>query len=356
MNYTGKEPLISHQCVLGVHVLVVITNFLSVLFSISWVCYIYAQINHTRRVQRRLEGDVARLEESRTKIKQYLLYLVIMVIEAFHVALRLVIYIIFTVLDFINVDARCEIIDKYRAYSFIENLMPYQFIWIGLSHSLALALMISLIVTLLFLRETYSYYEKNLKWFKIWIIIGFIQFPIVWLLLSIPWVALLGSILFTIFAIIDFIMLYPTSKRLLSILNMRLFDLRYEHDKYISFRRALLKFKLFGLFLVSLLVYLVGIILAHLGIWLSISPCYFSRYLNIAFNPNTTEVQRIADVASVVWLLDYLAILQFDVALLVGNIGYLIYRRFSMKDVNAETRQLLRDYTDSVSKARNCSL
>ena len=352
MNHTDKEPLINHIGVLVFHLLVVVTNVVSVLFSVSWVWYICAQINQTRKIKRRFErehGEVTTIRELESKIKKYYLYLVIMVIEAFHVALRLIIYIIFTVLDFLEIDAHCETIDEYRAYYFIESLMPYQFIWIGLSHSLALALMISLIVTLLFLRETYSYYEKRFRWVKIWIIIGIIQFLLVWSLLSIPWVALLGSTIFTVFAVIDFLMLYKASKRLLSVLNMRLFDLRYEHQKYWSFRKSLLKFKWFGSFLLSLMVYLFGIIFAHLAIWLSISPCYFDKYFNIGVHLNTTEVQIVADVASVIWLLDYLAILQFDLALVGGNIAYLIYTRVSMRNVNAETRQLLRDYTDSVS-------
>ena len=324
---------------------------MSVLFSVSWVWYICAQIIQTRKIKRRFErehGEVTNIRELESKIKKHYLYLVIMVIEAFHVALRLIIYIIFTVLDFFELDAHCDTIDEYRAYYFIESLMPYQFIWIGLSHSLALALMISLIVTLLFLRETYSYYEKRFRWIKIWIIIGIIQFLSVWSLLSIPWVALLGSAIFTIFAVVDFFMLYKASKRLLSVLNMRLFDLRYE-QKYWSFRNSLLKFKWFGYFLLSLMVYLFGIIFAHLAIWLSISPCYFDTYFNIGVHLNTTEVQIIADVASVVWLLDYLAILQFDLTLVGGNIAYSIYTCVSMRNVNAETRQLLRDYTDSVT-------
>ena len=352
MNHTDKEPLLSHIGIVF-HLLVVATNVVSILFSVSWVWYFCAQLNQTKKIKRRLEsehGEVTTIRELESKIKKYYLYLVIMVIEAFHVALRLITYIVFTVLDFIEFDADCVIIDEYRAYYFIESLMPYQFIWIGLSHSLALALMISLIVTLLFLRETYSYYEKRFRWVKIWIIIGIIQFLSVWSLLLIPWVALLGSTIFTVFAVIDFFMLYKTSKRLLSVLNMRLFDLRYE-QRYWSFRNSLLKFKWFGYFLLSLMVYLFGIVFAHLAIWLSISPCYFDRYFNTGVHLNTTEMQIVADVASVVWLLDYLAILQFDLALVGGNLAYLIYARVSKRNVNAETRQLLRDYTDSVSNS-----
>ena len=346
-----QEPLIGHWWVFGFHVTIVVTNILSLFFSISWVWYICAQINITRRVQKRLEreyGDLNSLKETQTKKTKYIFYLVVMLIEALHVALRLIIYIIFTILDFFYLDVECTTIGQYRAYYFIENLMPYQFIWIGLSHSLALALMISLIITLIFLRESYSYYKKNFKWIKFWFVFGCIQLPAVWLLLSIPWVALLGSISFIFFAIVDFSMLYTTAKRLFSILNMRLFDLRYENE-YHMFRRALLKFRWFGLFLLSLGVYLIGIFLAHLAIWLSISPCYFQHYLNIGYNPNTTEVLTIANVASVAWLLDYLAIAQFDIVLVFGNILYFIYARATMKDTNAETRLLLRRYTESIS-------
>ena len=97
-----------------------------------------------------------------------------MVIEALHVLFRLIIYIVFTVFDFLptirpentfSIPGSTDG-DFNKAFNFIEEVEPYQFIWIGLSHCLILALMISLIVTMLFLRETYSYYDRDYKLIK----------------------------------------------------------------------------------------------------------------------------------------------------------------------------------------------
>ena len=348
------EPIINSTAVFIIHLVIVATNVLSMIFSIAWVCYICLRLKNIRKQAGREDVfDSVELKNLRNKQNKYYLFLAVMIIEAIHVALRLVIYIVFTTLDmFPNIlQPGCTIIGKYKAYQFIESLQPYQFIWIGLSHSFALALVVSMHITMLYLREMYSYYEKTFKWVKIWFVIGIAQFLSVWIFLSIPYIALIGSVLFTVYALVDFVALFRAAKRLLAILNMRLFDLQYEPTEYNRFRRSMLKLQWLGFFLLSLFIYLVGIILAHIAIWTSLSPCFFETYYKINFPVlNATQVETVANVGSILWLLDYVAIFQFDAVLLSANLIYLIYTRLSRKNIREETRHLMEQYSDSITR------
>ena len=345
------EPLINSTLVFIIHLVIIVTNVLGVIFSTSWVCYICLRLKKMRKKARNDILESMDLKNLKNKLKKYYLFLAVMIIEAIHVALRLGIYIVFTILDQFPYKADCGTIGEYKAYQFIVSLQPYQFIWIGLSHSFALALVVSMTITMLYLRETYSYYDKNLKWIKIWIVIGIVQFLSVWIFLSIPYIALIGSLLFTVYAFVDFAMLFRAAKRLLAILNMRLFDLQYEPTEYTRFRRSMVKIQWLGFFLLSLFVYLVGIVLAHVAIWMSLSPCYLDTYFHVKFPVlNATQVETVANVASIVWLLDYVAILQFDVVLMLANLFYLIYTRLSRSNIREETRHLMEQYNDSISR------
>ena len=297
----------------------------------------------------------------KTKIHKHYFFLSVMVIEALHVLFRLIIYIVFTVFDFLPIIRPENTFtipgstdgDFNKAFNFIEEVEPYQFIWIGLSHCLILALMISLIVTMLFLRETYSYYDRDYKLIKFWIDFGVVQFSMVFVFLSIPYIAMMGSVLFTIFSFIDFAGLVYAGKRLHVILKMRLFDLKWEPDKYDSFKRRLLRFKWLYIFLISLLIYLIGIVLAHLAIWLSVSPYYFKQYFHYPYSFQSYVVNSILDSASIAWILDYLAILQFDIVLVGGNLLYLLYTRLTQRNVNKEAKRLVDDYTNELLSRYN---
>ena len=336
------EPIINSTAVFIIHLVIVATNVLSMIFSISWVCYICLRLKNIRKQARR--EDV--FDSVELKQNKYYLFLVVMIIEAIHVASRLVIYIVFTTFDKFPYHSSCTIIGKYKAYQFIESLQPYQFIWIGLSHSFALALVVSMHITMLYLREMYSYYEKTFKWVKIWFVIGIVQFLSVWIFLSIPYIALIGSVLFTVYALVDFVALVRAAKRLLAILNVRLLELKNEPTEYNRFRQSMLKLQWLGFFLLSLFIYLVGIILAHIAIWTSLSPCFLETYYNVTFPVlNATQVETVANVGSIAWLLDYVAIFQFDMVLLSANLIYLIYTRLSRKNIREETRHLIDDGT-----------
>ncbi|KAI6660546.1 hypothetical protein LOD99_14130 [Oopsacas minuta] len=355
-NTPIPDVIINHTAVTTFHIILIVTNVVGVLFSISWVIYVWSKLEKIKKQLKRVDVlNTLEINEMRNKVIKYYLYLAVMIIEAIHVLLRLVIYIVFTAFDFLPHEPSqptCHIIGNYSAYYFIERLQPYQFIWIGLSHSFAIALIISLIVTMLYLRESYSYYERRFKWIKRWLVIGIVQFFAVWVFLSIPYMAPIGSIIFTLSTILDFAFLVKAARRLLAILNMRLFDLKFEPEKYSTFRRSLIKFQWLGIFLLSLMLYLIGIVFAHIAIWLSVSPCFFSTYYNIPYVLTDTQVDTISNVASIVWLLDYVAIFQFDIVLLAGNIIYMIYTRISRKNINDETRQLMNDYSNSLTDYR----
>ena len=361
-------PIIPFQVVWGFHILITVTNLFGLLFSALWVFYISCEVKRIQRILKRLKLQILaeeimhKMKEMRTKLHKYYFYLAVMVIEALHVLFRLIIYIVFTGLDFdsylqaandnltnssVTYEDKCIFVEEFNeAFNFIERAEPYQFIWIGLSHCLILALMLSLIVTMFFLRETYSYYDRDYKLIKFWIKFGVVQFSMVFVFLSIPYIAMMGSVLFTTFSFIDFAGLVYAGKRLHVILKMRLFDLQWEPDKYDSFKRRLLRFKWLYIFLISLLIYLIGIVLAHLAIWLSVSPCYFNRFF---FYPYTLpHVYNILNSASFFWVLDYLAILQFDIVLVGGNLIYLLYAKLTQKSANKETKRLLNDYTNEL--------
>lgn len=349
---TAPEPLINSTAVFVIHLVIVVTNVLSMVFSISWVCFVCLRLKNIRKQAGRVEVfDSVELKDLRNKRNKYYLFLIVMIIEAIHVGLRLWVYIAFTVFDKFPYKLNCTIIEDYKAYQFIVSLQPCQFTWIGLSHSFALALVISMNITVQFIRESYSYYEKSFRWIKIWIVFGSVQFLSVWIFLSIPYIALIGSALFIVFAFVDYVALFRAAKRLLTILNMRLFDLKYEPLEYTRFRRSMLKLQWLGFFLLSLFIYMFGIVLAHVAIWTSLLPCFLDKYYSINWPVfNATQVETVANVGSIVWLLDYIAIFQFDVVLVSVNLFYLLYTRVTRTNIREETRHLMEQYNDSITR------
>ena len=348
------QPLIPYTCGTVFHIIIVITNFVSLLFSLGWVCYIVVKLSKIRLVLRRLrlltqEPEFARIfEEQHTKRHKYYFFLTTTTLEACHVSLRLMTFAISTFFDFESA-AKCDWVQEYKAYDFITSKQPYQFIWISLSHCFVLSLMTTLIMTILFIRETYSYYARCYEQVWRWAYIGMLQFIICWALLISPYTGLAGSSLYLLCMTVDFVFLLAAGKKLYAVLIMRLLDLQFEPKEWVCMNRGITKFRrVSSIFMTSLFLYLIGVLCAHLGIWVSLSPCYFSKFFDIHFLFTQQKVQDLLDVASIIWLIDYLAVIQFDLVLISVNIVYIVSSRLHHRDVNEETRNLIANYREQV--------
>ena len=348
------QPLIPYTCGTVFHIIIVLTNFVSLVFSLGWVCYIIIQLSKIRLILRRLrlltrETEIARIfDEQQTKKHKYLFFLTTTILEACHVGLRLLTFAISTFFDFESA-AKCDWVEDYKAYDFITSKQPYQFIWISLSHCFVLSLMTTLIMTILFIRESYSYFARCYKQVWRWGYIGMFQFIICWALLISPYTGLAGSCLYLLCMGIDFVFLIVAGKKLYAVLIMRLLDLQFEPREWVCMNHGITKFRRVStIFITSLFFYLIGVLCAHLGIWVALSPCYFSKFFGIHFLFTQQKVQDILDVASVIWLIDYLAVIQFDLVLIAVNISYIVSSRLHHRDVNEETRDLIANYREQV--------
>lgn len=245
--------------------------------------------------------------------------------------------------------AKCDWVEDYKAYDFITSRQPYQFIWISLSHCFVLSLMTTLTMTILYIRESYSYYARCYRQVWRWGYIGMLQFIICWALLISPYTGLAGSSLYILCMIIDFIFLMSAGRKLYAVLIMRLLDLQFDPREWTCMYRGVTKFRrVSSIFMISLFVYLIGVFCAHLGIWVALSPCYFSKFFGIHFLFTQQKVQDILDVASIIWLVDYLAVIQFDLVLITVNIVYIVSSRLHHRDVNEQTRGLIANYREHV--------
>ncbi|KAI6645783.1 hypothetical protein LOD99_13046 [Oopsacas minuta] len=352
------QPLIPYICGTIFHIIIVVTNFVSLIFSLGWVGFILVKISKIRLILRRLElltqePETAKiLDELQTKKNKNYFFLSTTLLEASHVSLRLMTFAISTYFDF-EPSAKCDWVEDYKAYDFITSKQPYQFIWISLSHCLVLSLMTTLIMTILSIRESYSYFPRCFKWVWRWAYIGMLQFIICWALLISPYTGLAGSSLYIVCMAIDFVALIAAGRKLYAILVMRLLDLQFEPLEWSRMYRGMTIFRrVSSVFIVTLFFYLIGVLCAHLGIWVALSPCYFSKFFSIHFRFTKQKVQYILDVASIIWLIDYIAVIQFDLVLIVVNIAYIVYSRLNYRDVNQETRSVIARYREHVISTR----
>ena len=348
------EPLIPYIYGTFFHISIVITNAVSLFFSIGWVVFIILKLKKIRLVLKRLhlfveEHEIAKLlDEQQTKKYKYYFFMWTTILEACHVSLRLMTFAISTYFDFVP-DAKCDWVQEYKAYDFITSKQPYQFIWISLSHCFVLSLMTAIIMTMLYLRESYSYFARSYQWVWRWAYIGLLQFIVCWALLISPYTGLAGSSLYLVCVTLDFLVLIGVGRRLHAVLMMRLMDLQYEPREWLRMERGIIKFKrVSSVFIISLFLYLIGVLCAHLGIWVALSPCYFEKFFGIHFWFSKKKVQYIVDVASVIWLIDYIAVIQFDLVLIGVNVAYIVYARLSYRDVNEETRRIIANYREQV--------
>ena len=355
------EPLIPYTYGTIFHICIVITNAVSLFFSIGWVVFIVLKLKKIQLVLERLhllveENEIEKLlNEQQTKKYKYYFFLSTTILEACHVSLRLMTFAISTYFDFFPA-AKCDWVQRYKAYDFITSIQPYQFIWISLSHCFVLTLMTSVIMTMLYIRESYSYFAHTYKWVWRWAYIGLFQFIVCWALLISPYSGLAGSSLYITCMTLDFLVLIAVGRRLHSALIMRLMDVQYEPREWLRMERGIIRFKRVStVFIISLFLYLIGVLCAHLGIWVALSPCYFEKFFGIHFIFNKEKVQYIVDVASVIWLIDYIAVIQFDLVLIGVNVAYIVQSRLSYRDVNEETRQIITNYREQVlSDGRRC--
>ena len=349
-----REPIIPYLVGTVFHIVIVFTNLIGLIFSISWVLFIFLKLRTIENILKRLNlqshtAEIIKLkEEQQTRKNKYCFFLSTTVLEACHVSLRLMTFSISSYFDFVPAPD-CKWVDEYRAYDFITSRQPYQFIWISLAHCFVLSLMTTLIMTILFLRESYSYFEPVYDWVWRWASIGLVQFILCWALLLSPYTGLVGSILYILFVWVDYFVLIAVGRKLYALLLMRLIDLQFDPIEWGRLNRGISKFRrVSSVFMLSFFIYIIGIICSHLGIWVGLSPCYFEKFFSIQIFFTLEKVQLLLDIASIIWLADYIAVIQFDLVLICVNIVYIVYSRMSYRDINEETRRLVSRFQEDV--------
>ena len=340
LNVTAFHPLISENLLDGFLLMIAIINSIASLFSIGWLAYIGRKTVSLKRELKCIGGNTRDVEVCRnryniqTQLNRNLLMLCILVVEALHLIIKGIGFGLFFVFEKLNETEENFIISSnlLNSYKPVRDFryFPITLVRVGISNGFLLFFMVLLSNLMIYLIKAYGEH-KNYKTVRLYFIFGLVQFLIVLVTMSAIQTALLGSLIVTLFSIMDYVILIRSRNRLVWALKKWRFDGGYYEDKqtYRNRSKYLLSFKKWTrALLISLSVYLISVLADNAGNWIIMiapNPCFVERYYGLALPiPSELGLTVILNLAYFLFVLANLGTLQFDLFLFFSNLVYYI--------------------------------
>ena len=344
--------------------LILTMNSIAFLFSIGWLVFIVKESISLRRKLRAISKNTRDIEvrrnryNIRTHLHRNLLIVCILVVEALHLIIKGLGFGLFFVFEQLNeTDSRFIISSNiFEGFGPIKAYRHFQVTLIrtGFTNGCLLLFIILLSNLMIYLFKAYGEH-KDFKKIKLFFIIGFAQFSIVFVLMSIINTTLYGSIILAIFLIIDYIILIRSRNRLALGLRIWQYDGGYYEDMH-TFRKrrkhCLRFFKWTRALLISLVIYLFSVLAENVGNWIVmfvLNPLFVKEHYKIlAFSESSScsgYNASIITLAFFFFVLSNIGTLQFDFFLLFSNLIYymLIHCYFTTPHRDRAVRQSVRN-------------
>ena len=321
-----------------------------------WVYRIIQKVRTTFKEMKTLRGEDNTLKKIRTvknKQSKHIFFLCFMLLFVMHICVRSFIYIMFVVAEYFVEEHPCIENTTVTGLKFIHSIEMFVFPMLLVSGTLFIAVLISLGTFLLFVRETYNYFGKKVKWIKIWIFIGVVQVIIITVLQLIPWLIMFGSVVLACFLLIDYALLIGALRKLVKTLNLKKIDATYKSCLKFRYRQCIKGIRMLSRpLLITLFVYIFGIAMEQLAVWTTLARCFVVKYYYMD-RETYVDTSLLANIASFLWVVTYITIIQFYISFLLIALAYFCHSHRNRKEMENEQRRLISALPNGNYGARN---
>ena len=187
----GKYTHIASQTI------IFLFGFLFAILASCWVYRIIQKVRSTFKEIKSLRGEhkdgiLKKIRTVKNKQSKHIFFLCFMLLFVMHICVRSFIYIMFVLAEYFVEEHPCVENTTITELKFIHSMHMFVFPMLLVSGTLFIAVLISLGTFLLYVRETYNYFGKKVKWIKVWTFIGVVQVVTTVVLQLIPWLILSG--------------------------------------------------------------------------------------------------------------------------------------------------------------------
>lgn len=324
-------------------VAIAITNLVVFTLSVGWLVKICLETTKLRKMIQTINKIETTEEKSdrmnnNIRYRRNLILIAVLIVEALHLVLKGIGFAIFFIFKYINNQDLISDCSRLNGYSTEKSFryFPITLVRLGLTNALILSLVLLLSIVMVYLAKAYNEH-KDFSILKKYLIFGIFQFVSVWITVSILWTAFEGSIIFSIFAIINCIIIFKSRNELSQALTKWKQDL--EEDFYEDMAAFLKREKIvkrckqwMSVLVISTIIYLISVILDSTGNWIfmiSSNPCMVSTIFGMSITELSDGALEIAfNLSSVLFLISNITTLQFDLFLILSNLAYFINKTF----------------------------
>ena len=335
--------LIPSSILQGFQITIAITNLFVFVFSIGWMVKIVVD---SVKLKQLLESSAGLQTPEQIEIqkncqivqRRNLILIAVLSVEALHLISKGVGFAMFFYFSIDNGENFRYIIacNRLNEYNIVKGFkyFPITLARIGVSNGLILFLVILLSIVMVYLSNVYNE-QNDLKFLRSYLIFGIVPFFIVWITVSVLWTGFEGAIIFSIFIIINCVILFKARNKL----SNALFKWQRNSEIYeelsidtLRRREKLLtrSNRLTTAFVLSIIIYLISIILGNIGNWILMllpNPCLVKTIFGVTIpEPSNITLEVALNFASILFIATYLGALQFDLFLIVSTIAYILVR------------------------------
>ena len=373
-NHTSEDyvQVIPDTVLQGFLISIAITNTTVFAFSIGWLVKIVLETIKLRRMIKSLGLEDTEQREIRlnTQImfRRNLIMIIVLLVEALHLIIKGAGFAMFFYLAIYNQDKFGFIIDcnNQNSHNIVKGFkyFPVTLARIGMTNSLILFLSILLSIVMVYLSKVYNEH-KDLEFLKIYLTFGILQFFIVWISVSVLWTGFEGTIIFSIFVVINCVILFKARKKLsIALLKWRNDGEFYDGMDINSLRRrekTITRSNRWTFVLVlSFTIYLISISLDNFGNWILMifpNPCLIKTVFGIHISEASLTTSEVAlNVTAVLFAISDVGTLQFDLFLIFSTLVYLLtnncYITTAYQDriIRANVRNLIEEQHSTINR------
>ena len=348
LNNSTNGTILPRFAQVGPQTFIFIGGLLFTLLLLWWLYYITKRVRETVRELKLLgknqssESILKKIRKIKSKQNKHIYFICCIVLFIAHTCGRSFIYLTFVLVEYYPPVKDCNEDEVTKELLFVYSLEKVIFPALSITGVLFIASMISVATFLLYVKESYNYFGKNLKAVKIWICIGALQIASIVFLMIIPYVAILGSIALSLYLIIDYIFLIVALKKLVRILVQKKMDATYQSELKFRYKQCIKGIRTLSRpMLATLFFYICGLIMEQISVWVTVGKCFVREIYGYDVPLDADYILLMQNIASVLWIITYFATLQFDVSSMLIVIAYFCHSRSNKKESMNERKRLI---------------
>ena len=347
-NNFSNDTILPRSAQVGPQTFIFLSGLLFTLLLLCWLYCITKRVRGTFKELKSLgrnqsnESTLKKIRKIKSKQNKHIYFVCCILLFIAHTCGRSLIYLAFVLVEYFVVKSECGQYETTKELQFVYSLLRVIFPALSITGVLFLGSLISLGTFLLYVKESYSYFGKNLKAIRIWFFIGALQIISVLVLMIVPYVAVLGSVALSLYLIIDYIFLIIALKKLVRILVMKKMDATYQSELKFRYKQCIKGIRALSRpMFATLFFYIFGLIMEQVSAWVTIGDCFTRIIYGSDIQLETATLLLLENIASFLWIITYIAALQFYISSLLVVVAYFCHSYSNRRESKNERKRLI---------------